>query len=119
MNTGRRSFFSVFAMTLTGMSPLLMAAQRRMPPSTFPRFPDASGSEDNMPDLPPPDPRERLKKNQKNLRKDANLLLELSKELKQEADKTDQTDVLSVSLVRRAETIEKLARHIKDLARAT
>ncbi|HVA94270.1 MAG TPA: hypothetical protein VNI36_05130 [Candidatus Dormibacteraeota bacterium] len=104
---------------------MLAAPQRQMPPGPYPRFPglpDASSSgfpPDDTPELPPPDPRVRLKADQKKLRKDADQLLELSKALKQEADHTDQTDVLSVSLIRKAEEIEKLAHHIRNLARAT
>jgi DNA-binding MltR family transcriptional regulator len=71
------------------------------------------------PTLPVPDPRAQLKENQKNLRQDADHLLQLAKELKDEAEKTEQTDVLSLSLVKKAEEVEKLARHIKDLARAS
>jgi hypothetical protein len=45
-------------------------------------------------------------------------LLQLAQELKDEADKTEQTDVLSLSLIHRAEEIEKLARQINGLARS-
>jgi hypothetical protein len=45
-------------------------------------------------------------------------LVQLARELKDEADKTEQTDVLSLSLVHKAEEVEKLARQIKDLIRA-
>jgi hypothetical protein len=53
----------------------------------------------------------------KNLREDADTLLQLAQELKDEAEKTEQTDMLS--LVRKAEEVEKLARHMKDLAKAS
>jgi hypothetical protein len=39
--------------------------------------------------------------------------------LKDEAYKTEQTDVLSLSLVHRAEEVEKLAKQIKDLVRGS
>jgi sugar-specific transcriptional regulator TrmB len=71
-----------------------------------------------VPGIPPRDPKEQLKENQKNLRHDADQLLELAQQLKAEADKTEQTEVLSMPLVRKAEEVEKLARKVKDLARA-
>jgi hypothetical protein len=41
----------------------------------------------------------------------------LSKDLKDESDKTPETDVLSLSMVKKAEDIEKLARQIKERIR--
>ena len=46
-------------------------------------------------------------------------LLQMAKDLKDESDKTPETDVLSLALVKKAEEIEKLARQIKDLIRAS
>jgi hypothetical protein len=125
MKTGRRLF-------LTGLSPTVVTAlalakslfakpQRQGPPSDFPQIPDASNSgrpTEETPSLPPPDPKDHLKENQKNLRRDAGHLLQLAKDLKEEADKTEQADVLPLSLVKKAEEVEKLARQIKELARA-
>lgn len=122
MKSGRRFFLSGFAVALAGAKSLFAGFQRQGPPAHTPRFPDASDSGNqsaDTPALPPPDPRAQLKENQKNLRKDADHLLELAKELKDEAEKTEQTDVLSLSLVKKAEEVEKLARHIKDLAKAS
>ena len=121
MKTGRRSFLSSFVVTLAGVKALFAGPQRQTPPSRFPQIPDASSSgrpQDNISLPPPPDPKEQLKVNQKNLRKDVDHLLQLAKELKEEADKTEQTEVLSLSLVHKAEEVEKLAHHIKGLARA-
>jgi hypothetical protein len=39
--------------------------------------------------------------------------------LKNESDKTPETDVLSLSLVKKVEDIEKLARQIRDRIRAS
>jgi hypothetical protein len=41
----------------------------------------------------------------------------LAKDLKDESDKTPETDVLSLSMVKKAEDIEKLARQIKERIR--
>src|SRR5665213_3101463 len=110
MKTGRRFFISSFAVTLAATKPLFEGLQRHPPPVQFPQSPnaDASGRPgDDYPTIPPPDPRARLKESQKNLRKDADHLLELAQDLKDEADKTEQTDVLSLSLVKKAEEVEK------------
>lgn len=122
MKTGRRFFLSGFAVALAGAKSLFAGLQQQGPPTHIPRFPDASDSGNqpaDTPALPPPDPRAQLKENQKNLRKDADHLVELAKELKDEAEKTEQAEVLSFSLVKKAEEMEKLARHIKDLAKAS
>jgi hypothetical protein len=121
MDTRRRSFFVVIVLTLVGVLALFAGQQRpsRLPPPVT-QIPDAStpdGSAENVP-TPRRDPRELLKENQKNLRRDADHLLQLAQELKDEADKTPQTDVLSLSLVHKAEEVEKLAKQIKSLARA-
>jgi hypothetical protein len=126
MKTGRRLFISSVLPSLVIALPmaksLFAKPQRRGPPANYPQIPDANNSgrpADETPSLPPPDPKDQLKENQKNLRRDADRLLQLAKDLKEEADKTEQTDVLSLSLVKKAEEVEKLARQIKDLARAS
>jgi len=127
METGRRSFFPALVVALVGERALFagqqgrVAGQRgRVPVPSLPQIPDASGSA-APPDMPVSrrDPHEQLRENQKNLRRDADRLLQLAQELKEEADKTEQTDVLSLSLVHKAEEVEKLARQIKGLARAS
>jgi hypothetical protein len=123
MENGRRHFLSNFAVFLAGAKTLLAGGQQQLPPPLPSQFPDASrGSGRSREDLPKPpiaDPRVQLKESQKNLRHDADRLLELAAELKDEAYKTEQTDVLSLSLVHKAEDVEKLAKQIKDLVRAT
>jgi hypothetical protein len=121
MRSGRRSFSTVILLTLVAGMAVVASQQRpsRIPPPIT-GIPDAStpdGSTENAP-TPRRDPRELLKENQKNLRRDADHLLHLAQELKEEVDKTEQTDVLSLSLVHKAEEVEKLAKQIKSLARA-
>jgi hypothetical protein len=122
METGRRYFLSNIAVMVAG-SRTLWAGGQRQPPMPSTQIPDAS-SRSNRPqpdDMPPPpmaDPKVQLKESQKNLRRDADHLLELANELKDEAYKTEQTDVLSLSLIHKAEEVEKLAKQIKDLVRA-
>jgi hypothetical protein len=119
METGRRSFLSFIVVTLLGVK-CQFAAQTRQEPIPRGQTPDASGSA-APPDMTVPrrDPQEELRENQKNLRRDADHLLRLAQELKDEADKTEQTNVLSLSLVHKAEEVERLAKHIKGLARAS
>jgi hypothetical protein len=120
METGRRSFLSSIAVTLVGVKGQFTAQAWQGPIPQVPQIPDASGSV-APPDMPVPrrDPQGELRENQKILRRDADHLLQLAQELKVEADKTEQTNVLSLSLVHKAEEVEKLAKHIKGLARAS
>jgi hypothetical protein len=119
METGRRSFLSSFVVALAGVKGQFVG-QMRQGPVPRGQIPDASGST-APPDMAVPrrDPQEELIVNQKNLRLDADRLLHLAQELKDEADKTELTNVLSLSLVHKAEEVEKLAKHIKGLARAS
>ena len=123
MKTGRRFFVSGIAVTLAATRALLAGGQgqRHESSSHIPQIPDASGSTgtDDIPLPPRADPKTQLKEGQKELRHDVDHLLQLAKDLKDESDKTPETDVLSLSLVKRAEDIEKLARQIRDRIRAS
>jgi len=120
MVKGRRSFIACVVAVLAGARSSLGLQQQQSP---FPRVPGGPGADRQSPfpgDEPTrtPDPKEQLKENQKNLRRDVDRLVELAQELKTESDKTEQTTVLSLSLIHKAEEVEKLARQIKSLARA-
>jgi len=123
MKTGRRFFISGVAATLAGTRALLAGGQmqQREPTSRIPQVPDASSANgrDDAPLPPRADPKVKLKEGQKELRHDVDHLLQLAKDLKDESDKTPETDVLSLSLVKKAEDIEKLARQIRDRIRAS
>jgi len=76
------------------------------------------------PNLPPnleergnPDPQAVQRFNQIELRKDIAKLYEMASELKEQVDKTDPSSTLSLSLVKKAQQIEKLAKQIKGLAK--
>ena len=120
MKTGRRVFLAGIAAALAGTHVLLAGGkmQRRQTPS---RAPDASGSTgaDESPFPPSRDPKWQLKESQKILRRDVDRLLQMAQDLKNESDKTPETDVLSLSLVKKVEDIEKLARQIRDRIRAS
>lgn len=121
MRTGRRCFLSGVTAALAGARALLAGggAQRHDDSPHIPQIPDASSSNgaDDVPLPPRADPKAQLKENQKVLRRDVDRLLQLAKDLKDESDKTPETDVLSLSLVKKVEDIEKLAHQIKDRIR--
>lgn len=125
MRTGRRFFLSGVAAALAGVQALLAGdqgqGQQRNEPSRIPSIPDASSSNgtDDVPLPPRADPKVQLKEDQKALRHDVDRLVQLVKDLKDESDKTPETEVLSLSLVKKAEDIEKLARQIRDRIRAS
>jgi hypothetical protein len=64
-----------------------------------------------------PDPKEILKQNKDQIHDDVEKLYTLATELKDEVEKTDSVNVLSLAMVAKAELVEKLAKQIKNLAR--
>jgi hypothetical protein len=64
------------------------------------------------------DPKAIEQANQKKLREDINKLYEMVSELKEQVEKTDANSTFSVSVVKKAQQIEKLAKQIKELARS-
>jgi len=113
---------ALFGMSATAGSAALQGPQNpRAPqapqaplPPPFPRPP-----EDTLPEAPKPDPKQMLKHNREQIAQDVEKLYSLAGELKQQVRNTDSSAVLSLPLVQKAEEIEKLARQIKNLARAS
>jgi hypothetical protein len=107
----RRMFLRgmLFAAGVTGLSAGLSFGH----PQEFPRKPQPI--ELPPPDFPnPPAPEKRMsEQDAKEMRKKVERLYQLAAELKAEVDKTDSTNLLSLHLLKKAETIEKLAREIK------
>jgi hypothetical protein len=62
-----------------------------------------------------PNPKAIARANQMELRTDVSKLYDMVAELKDQLDKTDPTSTLSLSIVKRAHQIEKLAKQIKNL----
>ena len=58
-----------------------------------------------------------LKQRQKDIKKQIEKLYDLASQLKAEIEKTDSTVILSLAMVKKAEEIEKLAKHIKENAK--
>ncbi len=116
MKAGRRVFLSGAAAVLAGAHALRLEAQRHDPNAPVPPFPGSAP--DDVPLPPRSDPKVQLKEEQKELRRDVDRLLQMVKDFKEESDKTPETAVLSLSLVKKAEEIEKLAHQIRDRIRA-
>ena len=68
-------------------------------------------------DTPAPKPKDLLKQNQQQIREDVEKLYKLATELKDEVEKTDATNTLSLPMIQKAEQIEKLAKQVKNLTR--
>jgi hypothetical protein len=64
-----------------------------------------------------PDPKAIERANQKEIKTDVAKLYEMVTELKEQIEKTDATSTLSLSVVKKAQQIEKLAKQIKELAK--
>ena len=64
-----------------------------------------------------PDPKAIERANQIEIRTDVAKLYEMVSELKEQIEKTDATATLSISVVKKAQQIEKLAKQIKELAK--
>jgi hypothetical protein len=58
-----------------------------------------------------------LKQNQRQIAENVKRIYKLAEELKDEVEKTDATNTLSLPMVQKAEQIEKLAKQVKNLAR--
>jgi hypothetical protein len=76
---------------------------------------DSKQKEDS--NLPKPDPKLILEANQKDIKKDVEHLYDLASELKAEVEKTDSVQVLSLTMLRKTEEIEKLAKGIRSRAK--
>ena len=72
---------------------------------------------------PPPQPntraarRAQLARDEKEFREGVERLYQLTTELRQDVQRTPTSDILSVSMVKKAETIEKLAKELKNKAK--
>ena len=76
---------------------------------------DTGADENENNNLPSPMGRKAvLEENEKDIKKKIAKLYQRAGELKDEVEKTDSVKVLSVSMVRKAEEIEKLAKDIRN-----
>jgi len=65
---------------------------------------------------PPFDPKKIQEHNQKTILEDIQKLYKLAGELKDEVEKTDSRNTLSLAMVQKAKEVEKLAKQIANLA---
>ncbi len=91
------------------------------PSSTGPQFPSpqdarSAGQNEPMASLKNKQKRELMKANYEKMKRDADELAALAKSLQEEIDKSNE-NVLSLHIVDKAEKIEKLAKHIKGVAK--
>ncbi len=73
------------------------------------------GPEPKPPSMPTA-PRKDLKADDKDIHKQVALLAQYADDLKKEVEKIDSTKVLSIGMLRKTQSIEKLAHHIASLA---
>jgi len=117
----RRKFLTLLASagTLAIARADSLAAQTqppRHPP--LPQPPDATQDGDDQPALPGKSRTKMLlDANEKDIKKNIEKLYQLASDLKEEVEKTDTSKVLSLTLVKKAEEIEKLAHDIKTRAK--
>jgi hypothetical protein len=96
---------------LSALAPAL-AAQVPIPPSA--PNPIRKDEESNAPKL---DPKIALGANEKDIKKNVERLYQLAGELKAEVEKTDSMQVLSLTMLKKTEEIEKLAKEIRSRAK--
>lgn len=119
MQSSRRVFLSLgFPFTLFAAT---AAAQRWKRPlqlqtKTVDTQSPADQKMSGFPSPPKPDPA-MLKARQEEIKKQVQQLFELAGELKAETEKTDSASVLSLPVLKKAEKIQKIAKHIQSLAR--
>jgi len=122
--TRRRLFFALAgiasALTLEPVASALQTNGVRPPPQPRPSPNAPDPHVPNGMDGPRPtvgDGKAVALANQKELRDDVTRLSAMVSELREQVNRTDSSAMLSVSLVKKAQQIEKLAKQVKDLAK--
>jgi hypothetical protein len=114
VNSRRLFLAGLIAGAATGLKRPLRASQHSsvMGPHPPPQDNRPEQPTPSNPGLPQPD-KQKLGENQNEIRKDVDRLYTLAADLKAEVARTDPNDVLSTTIVKRAQEIEKLAKNIK------
>ncbi len=117
----RRRWFAILASALGvfAVQPLLLFGQRTPQPIPSPHAPNQNFPPGlDGPDLKPgADSKTADPQVQREIKGDVLKLYELASELKDQMEKTDASSTLSLSIVKTAQQIEKLAKQIKNLSR--
>jgi len=121
----RRLLTALFgAAGVFAVEPLLTVLQAPPPGSggsprakVYPNGRDPNNTMQGIEDPSRLDPKAIARANQMEIKTAIAKLYEMVSELKEQVDKTDATATLSVSVVKKAQQIEKLAKQIKDLAK--
>jgi hypothetical protein len=120
----KRSFVAKLAAALLALPAGLLAsrhfafAQGARTPAIPPPPPGSvAGADDSS--IPPVglDPKIMLKQHQQQIHDDVEKLYALAGQLKDQVEKTETEQVLSLPMIQKAEQIEKLAKQVKTLAR--
>ena len=124
MPQSRRRWLTTFlgAAGILAAKPLLLSALPMQvhpqpipsPNAPNPNFPPGLNGPDNT---PAPDHKDVDPKKQQEIKTDVQKLFELASELKNETEKADLNSMLPVTMVKKAQQIEKLAKQIKDLSK--
>ena len=116
VNVERRKFLAALSLLTL---PLMFTARNLRAQNPDQRPIDDPVAKPGDEKLPPPigSPKAALQENEKNLKKKVERLFQLATELKDEADKTDSINVLSLAMLKKADEIEKLAKDIKTRAK--
>jgi hypothetical protein len=117
MDYRKRDFLGVLAAAVIA-APVGIFAQATFAQQGTARRPAMPG--DNFPDIsmqpPSVDPKRIQEHNQKVILEDIQKLYKLAGELKDEVEKTDSKNTLSLTMVQKAKEVEKLAKQIANLA---
>jgi hypothetical protein len=121
MSESRRHLLLTFASAagILAATPLFLSSQT-IRPVPSPNAPNPN-SPHRIGDPEPTvgdDPRTINKQNQAEIKLEVQKLYELVGELKDQVDHTDANSTLSISFVKKAQQIEKLAKQIKDRAKS-
>ncbi|MGB8541898.1 MAG: hypothetical protein WCD49_09705 [Candidatus Acidiferrales bacterium] len=128
MDANKRNFLAAMIPVAAGM-PLVLFSSAGIASAqkALPIRPDPADQQGTAPphqelgvadSLPKPNPKDILKQNQQQIHDDVEKLYKLASELKDEVEKTDATNTLSLPMIQKAEQIEKLAKQVKNLTRA-
>jgi hypothetical protein len=119
----RRWLLTSFAAALASLfpraaSPAQNPTSSPLPRTRTPRQPGDPEDPENPNGNPPAaSSKALLEQRQKDIKKEIERLYDLASQLKAEIEKTDSTAVLSLAMLKKAEEIEKLAKHIKENAK--